>query len=90
MTLTDFAKAYGADFRKFANKPAFKALLEVIDAESPARKMPEIDANVFNGAQMHLGEVMGWEKLRKLLTNLTTTPEREFEPKEKYSEEEDI
>lgn len=89
MTKTDFLKEHGAEWRKFARKPAFGALLTMIDDEGPARKLTGLtETDKLNGSPVFLNDICGWEKLRKLINGLADEPGESVEPKDKYDQPE--
>lgn len=89
MTKTDFLKEHGAEWRKFARKPAFDALLTMIDDEGPARKLTGLtETDKLNGSPVFLNDICGWEKLRKLLNGLAAETDATPEAEDKYEKPE--
>lgn len=83
-----FTELHGSDWRKFAGKPMFAALLKVIDEQSPARSLPKEPGDRLHGAAVYLNEIYGWEKLRSMLVQLADTPETQFEAPVTFAEHE--
>ena len=89
MSRSDFLKEWEQEWRKFSNKPMFAALLSVIDDESPARKITgRIDGEILHGGPVLAAEILGHERLRKFLVELSRVSDKSFEPEDKFKESE--
>jgi len=90
MSKSEFLKEYGADWRKFAAKPMFVALMNCINTESPAKKPPVDEGDKLHGAPVYLNQIYGWEKLVTFIESLSTEPDKSFEPQDTFKKEETI
>ncbi len=90
MTKEDFLKESGADWRKFAGKPMFSALMMCINRCSPAKEPPAAEGDKLHGAPVYLNQIYGWEKLVTFIESLSTEPDKSFEPQDTFKKEETI
>ena len=91
MNREEFLSEWGSEWRKFAGKPMFAALLSCIDDNGPSRAMVNrSDADTLHGGSVLAAGIRGHEALRLFLTTLGTEPERAFEPQDKFNAPETI
>lgn len=69
MTIDDFNKEYGADFRKLRGKNMFIALMSVLDEYRPSRRMrKETLGNVLAGGNIMFAMQQEYEHMMFVLT----------------------
>jgi len=91
MKKSAFLQEYGPEWKKFARKPMFAALLSMLDDESPSREITTKGENDrLHGGAVFTNEIFGWEKMRKLIAELADSPMETKEIPDTYEHAETI
>lgn len=79
MSPDEFKAKHGEQWIRFISEPIGKDFLQLIEDQQPAREIPSGDANAnmrLAGAPVLLNEIVGYERLARIIRNIAITPEK--------------
>jgi len=78
MTRAEFNARFATEYAKFQTSDMFKALMELAFSEGPVAKPGAASyGDITVGGHVLCAEIYGYERFRKLLHNVSETPESE-------------